>query len=166
MIKVKVRRERRDPIELLTDVRQRLESVDLINDSTHAEQLQQFTEQRNAIDVEAHNGVAKVLQDEQEESASTTEVENTFGRRAMKIQILHAFTIQSQPRLDICIFGIARCGIRISLLDLSCAVPVNLREHWPERHAKKRALRSAPAAPVGQLLGEFEDFAGELHFKI
>src|SRR4029453_1817991 len=40
VIKVKVRRERRDPIELLTEVRQRLESVDLINDSLHGEQLQ------------------------------------------------------------------------------------------------------------------------------
>src|SRR5204863_10095681 len=91
MIKIKIRRERRDPIELLTEIRQRLESVDLINDSAHAEQLQKIAEQRNAIDVEADDGVAKVLQDEQEESASATEVENTFRRRAMKIQILHAF---------------------------------------------------------------------------
>ena len=94
-------------------------------------------------------GVAKILQDEQKESASATEVENTFGFRAMKIQILHAFPIQSQPRLDICVFSVARSGIGISLLDLSCAVPVDLRKHWLERHAKNRALRPAPAAPVG-----------------
>jgi hypothetical protein len=40
MIKVKIRREGRDPIELLTEVRKRLEGVDLLNDSAHAEQLQ------------------------------------------------------------------------------------------------------------------------------
>src|SRR5262249_24975611 len=83
MVKVKVRRERRDPIELLTEVRQRLENVDPINEPLHAKQLQQFGEQRNALDVEAHDGVAKGLQDEQEESASATEIENAFGPRAM-----------------------------------------------------------------------------------
>src|SRR5262245_47019825 len=128
MIKVKVRGECRDPIELLTEIRQRLESVDLIDDSAHAEQLQKFAEQRIAIDVKAHDGVAKILQDEQEESASATKVEHTFGGRAMKIQILYAFTIQSQPRLDICVFSVAHGRIRISLLDLSCAVPVDLRK--------------------------------------
>src|SRR4029077_2889930 len=92
MIKIKVRGECRDPIELLTEVRQRLESVDLIDDPAHAEQLQKFAKQRRSIDAEANGRVAKVIQDEQEESASATEVENTFGRRAMKVQILHAFT--------------------------------------------------------------------------
>src|SRR5947207_13863940 len=81
----------------------------------------------------------------------------------MKIQILHAFTIQSQPRLDICVFSVARSGIRISLLDLSCAVPVDLRKHWLERHRKNRALRSAPAAPVGQWFGELEDLTRQFH---
>src|SRR5262249_4382110 len=69
------------------------------------------------------------------------------------------------PWLDICVFHVARRGIRISLLDLSCAFPVDLRKHWLERHAKNRALRSAPAAPVGQWLGELEDLAGQFHFR-
>src|SRR5262249_23800937 len=81
----------------------------------------------------------------------------------MKIQILHAFTIQSQPRLDICVFSVARSAIRISLLDLPCAFPVDLRKHCLERYAKNRALRSTPAAPVGQRLCELEDLAGEFH---
>src|SRR5215469_14646531 len=81
----------------------------------------------------------------------------------MKIQILYPFTIQLQPRLDICVFGVARSRTRISLLDLSSAFPVDLRKHWPERHRKNRALCSAPAAPVGQWLGELKDFAGKFH---
>ena len=40
MIKIKVRREPRYPIELLAEVWKRLKSVDLINDSLHAKQLQ------------------------------------------------------------------------------------------------------------------------------
>src|SRR5262249_56113330 len=102
------------------------------------EQLQKFAEQRTAIEIEANDGVAEVVEDEKGESTAATEVENTFGRRAMKIQILHAFAIQTQPRLDICIFSITRSRIRVSLLDLSRAVPVDLRQHWLERHAKNR----------------------------
>src|SRR5204863_1641587 len=145
------------------EVRQRLESLDLINDSPHAEQLQQFAEQSNAVDVEAHNRGAKVPQDKQKESASATEVEDTFGLQAMKIQILYAFTIQSQPRLDICVFSVTRSGVRISLLDLACAVAVDLRKHWLEGYAKNRALRSAPAAPVGQWFSELEDLTRQFH---
>src|SRR4030095_526099 len=143
------------------EIRQWLEGVDAVNHPRNSKQLQQFTEQRDALDGEAHDGVAESLQDEQEESASAAKVEDTFGRRAMKIQILHAFAIQSQPRLDICVFSVARSGIRISLLDLSGAVPIDLRKHWLERHAKNRALRPAPAAPVGQWLGKLKDFAGK-----
>src|SRR5262245_50253319 len=81
----------------------------------------------------------------------------------MKVQILYAFTIQSQPWLDICVFSVARTGIRISLLDFSCAAPIDLRKHWLKWHAKNRPLRSAPAAPVSQWLGELEDLAGQFH---
>jgi hypothetical protein len=84
----------------------------------------------------------------------------------MKIQVLHAFAIQSQPWLDICVFSIAGSGIGISLLDLLRAIPVDLRKHWFELHAKNRALRPAPTAPVGQWFGELKDLASELHFKI
>src|SRR5215467_5265133 len=44
MIKIKIRRECRDKIELLTEVRQWFESVDLVNNTLHAEQLHQFAE--------------------------------------------------------------------------------------------------------------------------
>jgi len=81
----------------------------------------------------------------------------------MKIQILHAFTIQSQPRLDVCVFSVAGSGIRISLLDLACALRVKLRKHRLERHGKNRASRPAPAAPISQRVGEFEDLAGQFH---
>src|SRR5262245_558724 len=83
----------------------------------------------------------------------------------MKVQILYAFTIQSQPWLDICVFSVARSGIRISLLDFSCAAQVDLRKHWLKWHAENRPLRSAPAAPVSQWRGELEDLAGQFHLE-
>jgi hypothetical protein len=78
----------------------------------------------------------------------------------MEFQILHAFPIQSQPRLDVCVLGVARTGIRVSLLDFAGAFPIYLRKHRTKRHAKNGALRSAPAAPVGQRLGKFENLTG------
>src|SRR5437762_8833998 len=82
----------------------------------------------------------------------------------MEIQILHPLAIQLEPRLDVCVFRITCGGIRISLLDFSRASPIDVREHRLKRDAKKGALRSAPAAPVRQRLGELEDFTRDFHF--
>src|SRR6266536_2032100 len=107
--------------------------------------------------------MAEVFEDEQEKSASATEIEHTLGCRAMEFQILHAFPIQSQPRLDICIFGISCSGVCISLLDLAGAFAIDLRQHWLKRHTENGSLRPAPAAPVAQRLCKLENLAGKLH---
>src|SRR5215472_13435952 len=109
--------------------------------------------------------MTEVLQDEQKESAAATQVEHAFGRRAMEIQILHTFTIQSQPRLDVCVLGVACRGIRMLLLNFARAFRIDLRQHRLKRHSKYGALRSAPAAPVGQRLGKLEDLTRKLHSK-
>ena len=80
MVKIEIGRERRDPIKLLTEIGQRFERIDPINDSWNAEQFQQFAKQRNALDVEAQNGMAEIFQDEQEESAAAAEVQYAFRR--------------------------------------------------------------------------------------
>ena len=84
----------------------------------------------------------------------------------MEIQILHPFAVQLEPRLDVCVFRVACGGIRISLLDFSRAFPIDMREHWLKRDAKNGTLRSPPAAPVRERIGELEDFTGKLHSKI
>lgn len=84
----------------------------------------------------------------------------------MEIQILHPLAVQLEPRLDVCVFRVTCGGIRISLLNFSRAFPIDVREHWLKRDAKNGALRSAPAAPVRQRIGELEDLTGKLHFKI
>src|SRR5215471_11041918 len=83
----------------------------------------------------------------------------------MEIQILHSLAVQLEPRLDVCVFRVTCGGIRISLLNFSRALPIDVREHWPKRDAKKGALRSAPAAPVRQRLGKLVDLTGEFHLK-
>src|SRR5438046_6166883 len=105
--------------------------------------------------------MAKVFEDEQEKSASATEIEHTFGCRAMEFQILRAFPIQSQPRLDVCIFGISCSRVCISLLDLAGAFAIDLRQHWLKRDTENASLRPAPAAPVAQRLCKLENLAGK-----
>jgi hypothetical protein len=83
----------------------------------------------------------------------------------MEVQILHPLAIQSQPGLDVCVFGVAGSRIRIALLDFARAFLVNLRQHRPERDAKNGALRSAPAAPIRQRLGKLEDLMRNFHSK-
>ena len=84
----------------------------------------------------------------------------------MEIQILHPLAVQLEPRLDVCVFRVTCGGIRISLLDFARAFPIDVLEHWLKRDAKNGALRSAPAAPVRQRIGELEDLTGKLHSKI
>src|SRR5947208_6487853 len=107
----------------------------------------------------------KVFEDEKEEAAAATQNEHAFGRRAMEVQILDAFTIQSQPRLDVCILGVSSSAVRIPPLDFAGAFLIDLRQQRPKRQAKNGALRSAPAAPVTQRLGKFADFTEKFHFK-
>src|SRR6266446_955768 len=74
MVKIEIDRERSDPIERLTEIRQRLVCIDPPNDSPNFEQLQQFAEQGNTLDVEAQDGMAEIFQDEQKESAAAPQV--------------------------------------------------------------------------------------------
>src|SRR6266699_2244199 len=84
----------------------------------------------------------------------------------MELQILHAFPIQSQPRLDVCVLGVARSGIRVSLLDFAGAIPLDLRQHRTKRHAKNGALRSAPVQRVGQRLSQFGELPTQFHWIV
>jgi hypothetical protein len=81
----------------------------------------------------------------------------------MEFQILHAFPIQSQPRLDVRVFGVAGRRISIALLDFARASLIDFREHRPKWNAKNRALCPTPATTVSQWLGKFENFSGKFH---
>src|SRR5438067_3899819 len=105
----------------------------------------------------------EVLEDEQEKSAATAEVENAFGTRALEVQILYPLPIQSQPRLDICVFGVTRSRIRISLLNFARTFAIDVLQHRRKRNAKDRPLHPAPATMVGQRLSKLENFTGNFH---
>src|SRR6266436_7415982 len=107
--------------------------------------------------------MAEVFEDEQEKSSPATEIQNALGRGAMEFQILHPFPIQSQPWLNVCVFGVSRSGIRVSLLDFAGAFAIDLRQHRLKRYTENGALRPTPAASVRERLGKFEDLTRKFH---
>jgi len=80
--------------------------------------------------------MTKPFEDEQEKSASTTEIKHAFWRRSMELQILHAFSIQSQPGLDVCILGVSHRQAGIALLNLAQTFLIDLCPHRPQWQAK------------------------------
>jgi hypothetical protein len=87
--------------------------------------------------------MSKSFQNEQEESATASQVEHTLWPSAVQLQILHSFAIYPQPMIDIGEFA-----SRVLPLDLTKAVLVDSGEHWPERKPKNGALRSTPGAAM------------------
>ena len=70
-ISIKTDRKRGDPIELLVKIRERLERLNSENRSWHAENFEQFPEERRFVKVEAKNGMTESFQDEQKKAATT-----------------------------------------------------------------------------------------------
>ena len=79
----------------------------------------------------------------------------------MQLQVLDSLTIHAQPMIDVAILFTG-----VTFLNFAESVLIDAGENWPKWQAKNGTLRSAPAAPVGQWIGELEDLAGKLHFKI
>ncbi len=92
-MEIKINRERGNPIELLTKLRQRLECFNRPNHAPDTEKIEQVGEERELIEIKAKDRMTEPFQDEQKESASATEVEHAFRCRAMEFQILHPFAI-------------------------------------------------------------------------
>src|SRR5438874_11470997 len=70
-ISIKTDRKRGDPIELLVKIRERLERLNSENRSWHAENYEQFLEERRFVKVEAKNGMTESFQNEQKKAATT-----------------------------------------------------------------------------------------------
>ncbi len=116
MVKIKIDRERRNPIERLTQIGQRLERFDPPNDTRNTKKIEQLGEKRYVAHVEAEDRMTKPFQNEQEKSASAAEIEHPLWCRAMQLQILHAFAIQAQPGIHVRVFGVPGGQAGVALL--------------------------------------------------
>ena len=74
--------------------------------SFDSKQIQQFPEEGKYVDIQTQTRMSQVTQDEEEESASATEVEDRLRRAAVQFQILRAHDVQAQPSLHISVFGV------------------------------------------------------------
>ena len=84
IVQIKIDRERGDPIEFLAKIRQRFECFDPPHDARHVENIEQLSVKRHLVYVETQDGVTKLFQDEQKESAAAAKIEHALGRGAMK----------------------------------------------------------------------------------
>ena len=165
MVKIKIDRERRDPIEVCTQIGQRPERFDSPDDTRDTKKIEQLGEKRYAAHVEAKDRMTKSFQNEQEKSASAAEIEHALRRRAMQLQILHAFAIQAQPGIHVRVFGVPGGQAGVALLYFAQTLAIDACPQPPKRQAKNGALRSAPCAPVRQGMCKLADLTVKLHLR-
>jgi len=165
MVKIKIDRERRDPIEVCTQIGQRPERFDSPDDTRNTKKIEQLGEKRYAAHVEAKDRMTKSFQNEQEKSASAAEIEHALRRRAMQLQILHAFAIQAQPGIHVRVFGVPGGQAGVALLYFAQTLAIDACPQPPKRQAKNGALRSAPCAPVRQGMCKLADLTVKLHLR-
>ena len=103
---VEVDRKRGDQIELSTEIWQRLEGANRPDPSLDSKEIEQLREERIYVDIQAQTRVPQLLEDEEEEPAPATEVEDRLWRAAVQFQILRAHNVQTQPSLYISVFGV------------------------------------------------------------
>src|SRR4029077_14160919 len=157
-VSIKSDRKRGDPIALLVKIRERLERLNSEHRPWHAEDFEQFLEERRFVNVEAKNGMTEPFQDEQKKAAAAPKIEHAQGSRAMKFQVLDSLTINAQPLIDIGIFLSA-----VPFLDFGEPVLIKAGENRPQGQSKNRTLRSSPASPVRFPACQLREFPMQLH---
>src|ERR1700730_14914591 len=103
---VEVYRKCADQIELSIEVWQRLVGANRPDPSFDSKEIKQLREERIHVDIQTQTRVPQLLQDEEEEPAPATEVEDRLRRAAMQFQILRAHNVQAQPSLHISVLGV------------------------------------------------------------
>jgi len=131
--------ERGNDIELLTKLRERTERLNLLNDATNTKQACDFTEHRQAIQVEADPRMSKKLGDIKKISCATPQIENLFGPREVELKLANPPDVHSNPAIKIEIFWPVRPRIcyGVSLANV-------LEPSWIDRFNNALCLQREP----------------------
>ncbi len=152
-----------DPIEFAAEIGQRFEGFDPPDFSFETEKIDQVAEKRERSGIQTETTMAEPPADEQKESGAAAKIENLLGRRAIELQILHAFDVGFEPILDIGVLGLVRGGIGIARFDFTQAAAVDPGEKGWQENRMKLALKTPPGAPVGFALKDFPEFVRSFH---
>ena len=156
-------REPGDPVELAAEIGQRFESFDLPGFSFDLEKIDKVAEEREAVDVESEAAVAKMLANEKEETAATTEIENFLRRHLIQFQVLDAFDVGFEPLLDAQVLRRVRGRIGIARLNLAQTFLVDLSEERWQRNRMELALKTTPGARMAFAAKKFPELVRNFH---
>lgn len=98
--------------------------------------------------------MAELFQDKQKNSAAAADIQNILRRRAMQVQVLHAFDVEFQIAFQVEIFGVILGRGSVSRLDIVQTIAINFRQQRPQRNRTEPTLYAPPSAPVSQRLSE------------
>src|SRR5204863_5710909 len=111
LVIVEANHEGGNDIEFLSETRQRTKRFDLLNNAADTEQARDFPEHWQAIDVEANSGMTEELRDVEKVPCTASEIENAFRTRHVEFKLADPPDVDSNPAVEIKIFGPVRAGI-------------------------------------------------------
>ena len=169
LVIIEANHESGNDIELLTEVRERTESFDSLNNSVNTEQARDFPKHWQAIHVQTNSGMTEELRDVEEVSCAATQNENLPGTSDVELKLANPFDVHSDPTIEIEIFRPVRTGIRygVSLANL-------LESIWIDRLNNALCLQLEPVraqhskgvfsrARQAPAIDQFSYFMAKLH---
>jgi hypothetical protein len=108
---VEANHEGGNDIELLTEVRERMKRLDLLNDAADTEETRDFPEHCQAIHVEANSGMTQKLCDVEEVSCAAAQIQNLTGTGNVELKLADPADVNSNPAVEIQIFWPVGAGI-------------------------------------------------------
>jgi hypothetical protein len=88
-----------------SQVGKRIESFDLPDHTTHAEQACNFSKHWELIQIEAETLMAKQLSDVEKISRAAAKIENAFRTRQIKFNLANPANVKVDPALKVKVFG-------------------------------------------------------------
>src|SRR6478609_2860110 len=122
LVIVEANHESGNDVEFLSETRQRTKGLNLLNDAADTEQVRDFPEHWDTIDVEANPGMTEELRDVEKVPCAATQIENALGTRHVEFKLPNPPDVNSDPTIEIEIFRPVRAGI------CHCVSPADLFE--------------------------------------
>src|SRR5262245_10497296 len=125
---VETNHEGGNDIELLTEVRERAERLDSLNDAVNTEETRDFSKHWQAIHVQAKSGVPEELRDVEEISCAAAQIQNLLGTCQIEFKLANSPDVHTDPTIEIEIFWPVLTGICHSISSVNLLEP-----NWIDR---------------------------------
>jgi hypothetical protein len=107
--------------------------------------------------------MAKILEDEEKETAAAAEIKHRSRRAPLQLEVLGADNVQAKPTPDVGIFRVMLFRTRVLRLDGSQFRGLDPGMDWLQPDRKREPFGPAPGAPVRQRLPKLGNLMGKVH---